>query len=250
MKKQKAIEIMHISKKQRAIINSAVKPFYITSNYLGAGLQNLLNYYSKYFAHRRFSIAHFLPTYKNTRNTYLLTIQFNALFKKGGFAKKRRPITWTFYGNKLLTKYGRKKQKKQLKRKRKKARRQKLCAYRKISTDQTNHGVDKNSIVNCVESSSNDNTTENSKSNCDDESIAQIAIPANRDETDKVITDILNETNSESNTEKIDFGDDTVDNIWNLDIQEVAALITEGEADEKPENESMIDVSFFQYKMN
>lgn len=233
---------MHISKKQRAIINSAVKPFYITSNDLGPGLQNLLEYYSKYFAQRRFSIIHFLPIYKNTRNSYLLTVRFNAFFKKGGFAKKRRPITWTFYGNTLLTKYGRRKQKKELKRKRKKARRQRACVRRKITTHQQPSKEKEKETINVAESSassSNDSNSGNSKQTCDEEN-EQIPIPAKPVETDTVITDILKENNLDLNAEESDFGDDTGENIWNLDIQEVAALITEGEQDENQLGESMI----------
>lgn len=262
MQKVTSIEIMHISKKQRAIINSAVKPFYITSNYLGPGLQNLLKQYSRYFAQRRFSIRHFLPTYKTTvRNNYQLTVRFNGFFKKGGFAKKRRPTTTTFYGNTLLTKYGRKKQKKNLKRARKKAKREKRSAEQTAETCQQPAKSPKE-IINVAESSSNDSAVEPNQESCQAqeqteehvptkstepiepiESIEQIedtsqsAIPTEIDTIDNVLP---NESNSDSNAEKTDLGDDTVDNIWNLDIQEVAALITESGNDEKQLSESKI----------
>lgn len=117
--------MMRISNKQRAIINSAVKPFKITSNYLGPGLQKLIKYYTKYFTKRRFSIIHQLPAYKNSRSNHILTVLFNTFLQKGGFAKKRRPLTWRFYGNTLLTKYGRKNQQNELKKRRKRAQSQK-----------------------------------------------------------------------------------------------------------------------------
>lgn len=230
---------MYISKKQRAIINSAVKPFYITSNYLGPGLKNLLKYYSKYFAQRRFSLVHFLPDFKNAKTSYILTVLFQTFVKKGGFAKKRRPITWTFYGNILLTKYGRKKQQKNLKRKRKLARRQRLCAKQNETICQQPEEIQKE-IISIIESSSNDSVVDNYEVN----SHAQIkpnSIPANVAETktNEATTEFPKECNLDSNVARIDSGgDDAVDNIWNLDIQEVAELITESGTDDKQLSES------------
>lgn len=105
---------MYITAKQHAIIDQALKPGYISSNYLGTDLQNIINYFSKYFARRHYAIQHFLPAYKKRPNGRCLTILFNAYHKKYGFGKKSsvRRTTWEFLDVPCLTKYGRKKYKK------------------------------------------------------------------------------------------------------------------------------------------
>lgn len=235
---------MYISKKQRAIINAAVKPFYITSNYLGAGLQNLLKFYSKYFAQLRYNIVHYSPTYKNYRHRHYLTVASNAFVRKGGYAKKRRPDTWTFYGNILLTKYGQKKQKQELKRRRKRARRQKKANNKKQQNapNKSTHKLnDKECIIISESSTSNPNDVAKNPQNVDEKRCAneEVSKPADEiatDDTQK--SDLSHENCSDSNAGKDDYDDETVDNIWNLDIQEVAALITESGNDDNQLSES------------
>lgn len=210
--------MLRISNKQRAIINLAVKPFKITSNYLGTGLQNLIKYYTKYFSKRRYSIVHLLPAYKNSRNNVVLTVLFNSFVQKGGFATIRRPLTWNFYGNVLQTKYGRKKQRKEIKKERKKARLQK-----------SNDATDKQSDVEIIEDTiATHSTVSESNENNQDETIeANTTVPAAHPNS-TVTQDIPNNTSEkETEKEKIDLDDEIVNNIWNLDIQKVAALITE-----------------------
>lgn len=241
---------MYISRKQRAIINSAVKPFYITSNYLGTGLQNLLKFYSKYFARRRCLVQHFLPTYKNCRDTYHLSILFNAYNKKGGYAKKCRPTTWIFYRNVLLTKYGHKKQKKELKQKRKKERKRRQKQSTRVNRSEKSpnplNELHKKANADCVivlESSSSNGAEANSKENQEnhaEKNDQQTEILANHNENETVTAELTNAKQSDEIAGKeIEFGDETVDNIWNLDIQEVAALITESVNDEKQLNEGI-----------
>lgn len=236
---------MQISRKQRAIINSAVKPFYITSNYLGTGLQNLIKFYSKYFARRRFTIVHFLPTYKNSRNSHCLTVLYNAFLKRGGYAKKRRPITWNFYGNTLLTRYGRKKQRKVLKNRRRKARRQKFNVIEPQPTvaveDSKENSSDSVVIV-------PDDDSDPKESNATQKSeVENIPTPADQN-AENVVTPTDDESDPNSNTENSDLGDEVVENIWNLDIQEVAALITETGNDEKQLSECKFNLPILKFK--
>ncbi|XP_055324553.1 uncharacterized protein LOC129579058 isoform X1 [Sitodiplosis mosellana] len=231
---KRGTKMMRISNKQRAIINTAVKPFKITSNYLGPGFQNLIKYYAKYFTKRRFAIVHFLPTYKKL-NSHILTVLFNKILTKGGYAKKRRPVTWRFYGNVLLTKYGRRKQRREQKKKRKKARRQKSSTPSKDTKPKTTGPTADTStaphlVVTDIDTDSNENSN--------DDVIEIISKPA---EARKNGTEAPNKPNAndvEANKDKIISSDEIVDNIWDLDIQEVAALITEGETDEKQPTES------------
>lgn len=224
--------MMRISNKQRAIINSAVKPFKITSNYLGPGLQNLIKYYTKYFAKRRFTIVHLLPAYKKL-NSHILTVLFNTYLPKGGYAKKRRPVTWRFYGNVLLTKYGRKKQRKEQKKKRRKDRLQKSNATTKdVQLKVTNSKTLATSQIIFTDI----DTDSNEKSNEDVFEI--ISNPGDTNENSTIVSNNSKVTNVVTNKDKHNSSDEAVENIWNLDIQEVAALITEGETDDKQPNES------------
>lgn len=230
---------MWISKRQRATINSAVKPFNITSNYLGPGLQKLIKYYSKYFATRRFSIVHFLPAYKNSRSNHFLTVIFNKFLHKGGFAKKRRPITWKFYGNILLTKYGKKKQQKQAKKKRNTQYQPKSSATpliqpienedKSIEVQNSQDEIDCNAhgaaAIELHSEQSNQDSVENRP-----ETSALIDTCKNSEITPNS-ADMVDD--SENCIENLCFDDEAVDNIWNLDLQKVAALITEGGTDEK-----------------
>lgn len=237
---------MYISRKQRANINNVLKPFYLTSNYLDTGLQSLLNFYSKYFARRRFPIQHFLPKYSNPTR---LTILFNAYNKKYGYAKKRRPVTWIFYGDILLTKYGHKKQRKELKRKRKKRRkrRQKNSTRRNqpeksivVNALNESHKKDSSDSI-VVESSASKSVEQNpdveNDQNHSEKDAQQIEKSPNHNGSDTVTIESRKEHHSDANvinTKDDEFNDEPVDNIWNLDIQEVAALITEnGNDDEK-----------------
>lgn len=249
---------MYISKRQRANINNVLKPFYLTSNYLDTGIQSLLNFYSKYFARRRHPIQHFLPKYSNCHDTYRLTILYNAYNKKYGYAKRRRPTTWIFYGDILLTKYGHKKQRKELKRKRKKRRkrRQKNSNHRTqtekpavANASNESHKIDNNDRINESEESASasasksveQNLDENHRDHIDNEAPLTESSP-NNNGNDTVTVELPEESHSDAirNTKEDEFSDEPVDNIWNLDIQEVAALITEnGNDDEKQPNEGM-----------
>lgn len=254
---------MYISKKQRAKINNLIKPFYITSNYLETGLQSLLKFYSNYFARRRYPIQHFLPKFSNYRDTYRLTILFNAYNKKYGYAKKIRPITWIFYGDILLTKYGHKKKRKELKRKRKKKRRQKHSTRRNQSEksiaavvvvnaiNESHKNDDKDKITIVLESSSSNSieqSLDENHQNPVEENAQQIETSTNHseneneNENDTVTIELPKENHSDGNVDGKDdeFDDEPVDNIWNLDIQEVAALITENGNDENQLTEGML----------
>lgn len=257
---------MYISRKQRANINNVLKPFYLTSNYLDTGLQSLLNFYSKYFARRRYPIQHFLPKYSNCRETYRLTILYNAYNKKYGYAKKRRPVTWIFYGDILLTKYGHKKQRKELKRKRKKKRErsQKTSARRNqsekpvdvnaLNESHKNHNNDSIVVLESSASNSVQQNPDENHENHNEEDAQKIEKSTNHNGNDAVTIELPNENQSDANvlgaedTKDDEFNDEPVDNIWNLDIQEVAALITEnGNDDEKQLTEGMKPSTFIFY---
>lgn len=228
--------MMRISNKQRAIINSAVKPFKITSNYLGPGLQNLIKYHAKYFTKRRFTIVHFLPTYKKL-NSHILTVLFNKIFAKGGYAKRRRPVTWRFYGNILLTKYGRRKQRREQKKKRKKARCQESNALPSEDAKSTTIPISNSSVTPQLVDSDID-TDSNEKINDDVIEIISKPVDEQEDSSTATSSNPNDTTDAESNKDKPSSNDEIVDNIWNLDIQEVAALITEGTEGEIDENQS------------
>lgn len=239
---------MYISRKQRANINNVLKPFYLTSNYLDTGIQSLLNFYAKYFARRRYPIQHFLPKYSNCRDTYRLTILFNAYNKKYGYAKKHRPTTWTFYGDILLTKYGHKKQRKELKRKRKKKRKrhQKNSERRKKSEKQAAaynqlHKNDNNdSLIEVDASTSASNSVEQDLVKSHQNHIVNDGqqIEKSPNGCEPVTFELPKDANA--STKDDEFNDEPDDNIWDLDIQEVAALITEnGKDDEKQPNGGM-----------
>lgn len=222
---------MWISKKQRATINSAVKPFNITSNYLGPGLQKLIEYYSKFFAKHRYSIAHFLPAYKSSsKNSHILTVVFNTFLRKGGFAKKRRPITWKFYGNVLLTKYGKKKQQKEEKKKHKNVHLHKSSGETQYKAIETTKIQNEDDIA--VENSHLEHSNQIDSKNLEEASTnvdVDIHMPKTSDTTyTSSKTIILGKS-----VEKLGVDDESVDNIWNLDIQKVAALITESGTDDK-----------------
>lgn len=237
---------MYISKKLRARINAAVQPYYITTNYLGSDLEKLLILYSKYFARCRYHIRHFQPKYKLCGDLSLV-ILFNAFKKKYGYDNGIRPINWVFYGNILLTKYGYKKQRKEQKllrrkRKRERKRRQKEQSTRHNQTkksvddasNETHKKAEKNGVIILEPSLSNrreQDPEKTLKNHADGK-------PTNENENDTLTAELSKENttaDTDTNTnEKVDeFDDETVDNIWNLDIQEVAALITESGNDEK-----------------
>lgn len=212
--------MMRISNKQRAIINSAVKPFKITSNYLGTGLQNLIKYYTKYFTKRRFTIVHLLPAYKKL-NSHILTVLFNTYLPKGGYAKKRRPLTWRFYGNILLTKYGRRKQRKEQKKKRKKVCRQKSNVSSKDTVPirpSSRTSAATPLVLSDIESDSN------GKSNDD---VTEITSDTNESST--AATDDPDINNVSMIKDKTNSSEESTKNIWEIDIQDVAALIGEDE---------------------
>lgn len=250
---------MEISRKQRAKINKVIKPFYITSNYLGTGLKGLLIFYSDYFARRRYPIQHFLPKFSSYRDR--LTILFNAHNKKFGYASKRRPVTWKFYGYQLSTKYGHKKERKELKRKRKKERerRQKLSIRRNRSEKQQpvvvnalneshkNDKIEDGTIL--LESSSSNSVEQNldeTHQNSVEKNVQQIETSTNHNGNDTVTIGLPKENYSYANVDTNDdeFDDEQVDNIWDLDIQEVAALITENGNDEKQLTEGMCQTKY------
>lgn len=222
---------MLISKRQRAKINTAVKPFKITSNYLGPGFQKLVKFYSKYFARRRFKVKHFLPAYKNFRNHHFLTVIHNKFINKGGFAKKSRATTWTFYGNILLTKYGKRKQQKEAKNKRKISRQLKHSIKPQTKANQekpsaTLNKDDSNASLPILEQSNQESIVEQP------ETSTILAESCTNDETLQN-TCSNNANDSENAIEKSCFDDEAIDNIWNLDLQKVAALITDSGTDDK-----------------
>lgn len=243
---------MYITRRQRARINKVLKPFYLTSNYLETGLQSLVKFYAKYFAERRYPIRYFLPKFSSYRETYRLTILFNAYNRKYGYAKRRRPETWLFYGDKLLTKYGHKKKRIELKRKRRRRRKlrekqflrrnraaQKSAVVHNLSIESHKNDTNKDNII-ILESSSSSNCIEQ---NPIEENAQQIKIsaPNYNENIDAVTIELPKESHSDANvnTRDDEFGDEPVDNIWNLDIQEVAALITENGNDENQLTEGM-----------
>ncbi|XP_031631144.1 uncharacterized protein LOC116345684 [Contarinia nasturtii] len=210
--------MMRISNKQRAIINSAVKPLKITSNYLGPGLQNLIKYYTKYFTKRRFSIVHHLPAYKNSKYNYILTVLFNAYVQKGGFAKKRHPHTWRFYGNTLLTKYGRKEQHKELKKKRKKVRRQKKKTTSKNvrSTEMhANGGESTGTNSNQTNKSDEDNDS-------NDSDVIEIISTPPKAQTNCTITENDSNDKTKATTNSSD-----ATKIWGLGLQKISNHFTD-----------------------
>lgn len=228
---------MRISNKQRAIINSAVKPYKITSNYLGPGVQNLIKYYANYYIKRRFAIVHFVAAYKKL-HSHILTVLFNKISAKGGYAKRRRPVTWRFYGNILLTKYGRRKQCREQKKKRKKARRQKSKDAKSTTKPISNVSAAPQLVATDIDIDSNEKI--------DDDVIEIISKPVDEAEDSSTATSSnpSDATDAEANKDKPTSNDEIVDNIWNLDLQEVAALITEGtegEIDDKQSTESELN---------
>lgn len=245
---------MYISRKQRALIKTKVHPACVlTSNYLGTDLQKLLQYHSEYFARRYHPIRHFLPEHKNFRHPIWLTILFNAYIKRFGYAKKLRPKNWIFYGNLLLTRYGHKKQRKERKRKRERERerkrRERQSKRRNRSEkpvfnetlNETHKKTDKDCTI-VLESSSSNSVEQSLENNCENQHV-ETTVAENHNQNDDTVTRELpkeisdsdkNTSNEKDSADDGDdeFGDETVDNIWNLDIQEVAALITESGNDE------------------
>lgn len=109
------MKMMRLTKNQCGIINAAVKPFRLTSRYLNDKLARILMHHLKYYAKCRHIISHGRPI---QQHNHYVTLQFNKLSKKGGFIHKRLPITWSFYGALLLTRFGRDEQRRVRRRKR------------------------------------------------------------------------------------------------------------------------------------
>lgn len=251
---------MYISRRQRANINNVLKPFYLTSNYLDTGIESLLNFYAKYFARRRHPIQHFLPKYSNCHDTYRLTILYNAYNKKYGYARKRSPTTWIFYGDIVLTKYGHKKQRKELKRKRKKRRKRRQKNSNRhnqlekpagVNAPNESHKEDNNDPTIESESESSALASNSVEQNLDgihrdhiENDAPQIEKSPNNDGSGTVTTELPEENRSDANvsTKEDELSDEPVDNIWNLDIQEVAALTTENGNDENQLTEGMCQI--------
>lgn len=247
-----------VSRKQRANINLVLKPFYVTSRCFDSGIRSSVNFYSKYFARRRHPIRHFLPKYSICLDTFRLTILFNAYKKKFGYAKKRRPTTWIFCGNVLLTKYGHKKQQKKLKLKREKRRKRrqrqtshnqfKKSAIAKASNELRENN---NNNVRIIVSESPASASKSVEQSIDEndhnhmENDASIEILPDHDGMHSVQIEMPEENRSDANVnmKEDEFSAEPIDNIWNLDIQEVAALITEN-GGIKPNN------TFFLYQVN
>lgn len=95
--------MMRISERQCAIINSAVKPFKLTSKFISDRLQHIIQYYAKYFSRRRRTIIQYTPVRKHGQ----ITLKYNRLDQRGGFIRKQRPIVHNFHGVLLETTYGR-----------------------------------------------------------------------------------------------------------------------------------------------
>lgn len=223
---------------------------------MDTGIQSLLNYYSKFFARRRHPIRHFLPKFSSCHDTYRLTLLHNAYNKKYGYAKKRPPTTWIFYGDTLLTKYGHKKQRKELKRKRKKRRKRRQKNSNRhnqserpavVHASNESHKKDNNDpkiesespALALVSNDVEQNLGETQRDHIENDE-QQIEKSPNNNGSGTVTTELPEEIRSDANanTKEDELCDEPVDNIWNLDIQEVAALITEnGNDDEKLLNE-------------
>lgn len=247
---------MYITAKQRAIINRAVKPCYITSNYLGTDLQDIVKYYCKYFWRRRYPIQHFLPAFRNRPTSFNLTILFNGYHKKYGFGKKNlaRRINWKFHNMTFLTKYGLKAYRKERRRRRRRRRRQKrrqTCKSndrrqsKKTDANATHKITDENSVI--VLESTSSNSVDRNVEESHQSDIAKNAwhVEATTGADDTVTIENHSEASANADTKRVELNDDddTVDNIWNLDIQEVAALITESGSDEKQLAEGMKQTS-------
>lgn len=259
---------MRLSKKQHAILNWAVRPFKLTTNILGAGLEKLTGYYAKYYAKRRISFMHQKPAYKNCTHRHYLTVRYNRIVRRFGYSRLfyPRPSKWTFYGNEVLTKYGHRQNKKRQKWQKKRARKRRLKRKEQKERDRqakVQKALDKPVAFVCLSDDSNseqkkhENVEELNSTDAQDTAetvpiventqqaapVAPVVLPTHEDSL-HANDDALYPDDLEKDT---DADGDVIDNIWNLDIQKVAAIITENAPDDNPLDECKSVIIFYVY---
>lgn len=207
---------MKISKKQCAIINSIIKPYKITTNFLSPKLVLTLNHYVKYFGRRRYVL---IQSLRENEHNYFLSLKFNCLVTRGGFAKKRRARFWNFHGIPAQTKYGRKCQRKMVKKKRKRAKKRKQ---------------QKKKSANKVEKSHDEKTEQvgwqQHKNKCDDTSKYLEKTEAILSNHLKENTDAENRNTNQNNAKNIFEKSAIDDNIWEKALEQVVAVVTDSDA--------------------
>lgn len=217
--------MMKISKKQCAIINSVVKPYKITTNYLSPSLLLIVNHYTKYFSRRRYVLIQ--STRKNKSN-HCLTLKFNCLVKRGGFGKEHRAHSWNFYGMTIQTKYGKQCQRKVATKKRKRAKKRKqqkknsVKGVKKSHDEKTEQTID----VSC------DSSQQQHKSDDDSNNVEQTeAILSDEVSKENADAENTNENNATNVLEKSAVDDD--DDDWKKALETAdAVLMTESDADD------------------
>lgn len=202
--------MIRLSKKQCAIINAAVKPFELTSRYIGSRVQKILEYHSKYFIQRRHTIICSAPVHNN--NNHFLTLLYNKkLSQKGGFIKKLERSTWNFYGISLQTKYG-KKQHRKLQKESNKNQKSEISKSAKVEENLNN----KSNVIQTKNDHDHDLLPNTDFTKAIDELGTSNERCLAHDENNDVAI---------SNSEKIE----SSENLFNLDLHQVATLITDAE---------------------
>lgn len=172
--------MIRISKKQCAIINAAVNPFRVTTNYLSERLRKAIEYHANYYSRCRFTVLKYTPVHKNH---YHLTLEYNRCRKRGGYARIKRPTIHRFYGVPLQTVHGRKVQAKKLKWARKRLRKRKRKAQLKKQKQEKKHaGTESSKIIDLSAGLENAKKTEIIKSNF--ANCTQKSVPGDRSWSD------------------------------------------------------------------
>lgn len=168
--------MIRISKKQCAIINAAVNPFRVTTNYLSERLRKVIEYHAKYYSCCRFTVYIYTPVHKNQ---YHLTLAYNRFRKRGGYAHPKRSTIHRFYGVPLQTVYGRKVQAKKLKWARKRLRkRKKKAQLKKQKREKKNADTESSKMVDLSAGLENAKKTDIIKSNI--ANCTQMSVPVDR----------------------------------------------------------------------
>lgn len=238
---------MYITAKQRAIIDRAVNPCYITSNYLGTDLQKIVEYYCKFYLQRRFFTTRSQSALKDHRTKPRFVILFNGYIKRTGFCKKYlvRRTVWQFHRIPFPTKYGRRKYRADQKRQRRQNRRQKRKSAsndrrqseKPITSTESHKQIDENSVI-AVESSSAstsnsvEQNVEENRENSVEKTAQKDELTANHNnECDTLVKELPKENHSDANADskgdELD-SDEAADNLFNLPLLEVSTLMTEG----------------------
>lgn len=230
---------MKLTKRQYAILKASIKPFNISANLFNLQfVKQFVKFNLKYFQRRRHQIIGSTISFRNDR----VTVLYNELKIKGGYAKQRASGGRIFYGIKIATKRKRKLAKKS-------ATVQKNDSQKKSKNFKSHNGIETKSFNESVKQNG-DNLTNVIQNENDVSKLtphqSDTNLNLNPTDDDRPEPEIGNA--SEGTAEFNGFNEDDefgTGNIWNLDLEKVAVEMTDENLTDIYEDQTHLKGIFF-----